>query len=303
MWSEAVRAGLSKDKSFAERIQSVSILHVDALIEYFHKIMPQLQNRRAVLRYRPDRVLHADLIFEELGRLAILLLMLQKIPETDEVRAFFRDQLIGLTSVHTGCRLPLYDGQTIDLTLVFAALMGESDWSNSNALLRDVTERLRVALELGQYLPVDTDLLEDAVALNVTGDADSREYFETSSLVPALATVAALLGDEESLSRLREEIGTLLGGVTLERWFPGLALETLSASRTSDRDFGVSRAITGPRATVQEEKCASLNPPEGAAEPRSFQWYGTSWTILAAMSARVYRHPVPTWFLAEYAQP
>jgi hypothetical protein len=303
MWAEAIKTGFSKDKAFHERLEAMIFLQVKALLEYFDKVMPQLLSRRAVLEYRPKRLLYADLVFEELGRLATLLLLLQRMPEQDELRAQIRMQLLRLVNEHTGCRLPVYDGQTIDLTLLLAALMGELDWNNAQRILSDVTSRLHHALLTGRYLPVDTDLLEDAVALNVSGEAGSRDFFKTSSLVPALATVAALLHDEETLKHLRDVVHPMLENVTLERWYPAASLETLTGSHLPVQEVGVSRAIAGVLATPSEEAKMSLKPPKGAADSTDFLWHGTPWTILVALSARIHRHPVPTWFLAEYARP
>ena len=260
-------------------------------------------SRRAVLAHRPERLLYAELVFEEMGRLATLLLLLQRMPEQDEFRTYIHTQLLCLVNEHTGCRLPIYDGQSIDLTLLLAALMGESDWNNAQRILSDVTSRLHYALRTGRYLPVDTDLLEDAVALNVKGEAGPRDFFETSSLIPLLATVAALICDEETLERLRNDVQPLLENVTLERWFPDASLETLTGSCRPIQDAGVSRAIAGVRSTSLEEAEASLKPFKGAANPTDFKWYGTPWTTLVALSARIHRHPVPTWFLAEYTRP
>lgn len=303
MWAEAVKKGFSEDKAFTKRLEEMMLLQVRALLEYFDKVMPPLLSRRAVLAHRPERLLYAELVFEELGRLATLLLLLQQVPGQDELRTQIRMQILRLVNEHTGCRLPLYDGQTIDLTLLFAALMGESDWNNAQRILSDVTSRLHHALRTGRYLPVDTDLLEDAVALNVTGEAGPRDFFETSSLVPALATVAALLRDKETLKHLRDDVQPLLENVTLERWFPTASLETLTGSHRLVQEVGVSRAIVGVRSTPSEEAEASLKPFKGTADPTGFKWHGTPWTILVALSARIHRHPVPTWFLAEYARP
>ncbi len=303
MWAEAVKTGFSDDKAFAERLEAMMHLQVGALIEYFEKVMLQLLSRRAVLAHRPERLLYAELVFEEMGRLATLLLILQRMPEQDEHRRQIRMLLLRLVNEHTGCRLPTYDGQTIDLTLLLAALMGESDWNNTQSILSDVTSRLHYAQRTGMYLPVDTDLLEDAVALNVTGEAEPHAFFETSSLIPVLATVAALIRDEETLKFLLNNVQPLLKNVTLERWFPGASLETLTGSRRRIQEVGVSKSIAGVRSTPSEEAEASLKPFEGAASPTDFKWYGTSWTILVALSARIHRHPVPTWFLAEYARP
>lgn len=300
MWAEAVKTGFSGNKSFNERLTAVISLQVKALLEYFRKIMPQLLSRRAVTTYRPERLFYAELVFEELGRLATLLLLLQRMPGTDELRTQSYELLIRMVCEHAGCRLPVYDGQTIDLTLVLVALMGESDRNNAQRIVSDVTTRLHHALRTGRYLPVDTDLLEDAVALNITGEAEARDFFQTSSLVPALATVAALLGDEETLRRLHEDIQPLLENVTLERWFPDVSLETLTGSRRSVQEVGVSKAIAGVRSTPAEESDSSLRPFEGAAAPTDFKWHRTPWSMLVALSARIHRHPVPTWFLAEY---
>lgn len=303
MWSGAVKAGFSADDAFVERLEATLSLQVRALFDYFDKVLPQLRSRRAVLAHRPERLLYAELIFDELGRLATLLLLLQSVPGQEESRKLVREQLIYLVNKHTGCRLPVYDAQTIDLTLLLAALMGESNWDDAQHLLRDVTNRLHTALMTDRYLPVDTDLLEDAVALTVSGEAEPREFFNTSSLIPALATVAALLRDEETLKALRDDVQPLLGNVTLERWFPEASLETLAGSRRAVQEVGVSRAIAGVRATTAEEAEASLKPFKQAAHPADFKWSGTRWTVLVALSARIHRHPVPTWFLAEYTRP
>lgn len=302
LWAEAVKTGFSADKAFLVRFAAVMTLQVRALLEYFDKVMRQLLIRRAVLGYRPERLLYAELIFEELGRLSTLLLLLQRTPAQDELRSQIHRHLVCLVNEHPGCRLPVYDGQTIDLTLLLAALMGESDWNNSQLILSEVTSRLHHALRTGRHLPVDTDLL-DAVALNVTGKAGQRDFFEISSLVPALATVAAFLRDEKTLEHLRDGVQPLLENVTLERWFPEATFETLTGSRRSVQEVGVSRAIAGVMSTSFEEAESSLRPFKGVADPTDFKWHGTPWVVLVALSARIHRHPVPTWFLAEYARP
>ena len=127
MWAEAVKTEFSADKAFCERLEAMLALQVRTLLEYFDKVMPQLQSRRAVLTYRPERLLYAETRLRgQLGRLATLLLLLQRVPEQDELRSQICRQLLHLVNEHTGCRLPVYDGQAIDLTLVLAALMASA---------------------------------------------------------------------------------------------------------------------------------------------------------------------------------
>lgn len=161
--------------------------------------------------------------------------------------------------------------------------------------------RLHHALRTESYLPVDTDSLEDAIALD-SNKAESRDFFQTSTLVPALATVTSLLGDEEALQALRDKILPLMKGVTLERWFPTVRLETLSGSSQGIYSVGISKALSGLRPSAREEGEASIKIFDGAAASSDFRWYG-NWQILIALSARLYRHPLPTWFISEYCPP
>lgn len=300
MWTEAVKRNLTTDEIFTERFDTVISLQVKSLLEYFEKIMPQLQSRRAVTSYRPDRIIYSELIFEELGRLATLLIILQTFEGQDELRGILKEQLIRLINEHTGCRLPVYDGQTIDLTLIFSALMGESDWNNTQSLVADITSRLYRAIKTRRYLPVDTDLLEDAVILDTSQNPQPLDFFKTSTLIPALATTSAFLGDEETLKNLRDDICPLLENVTLERWFPDASIETLTGSRRATQTAGVSRAVAVFRATASEEAEASLKLFQGAADPTEFKWHGKPAEILVAISARIHRHPLPTWFLGKH---
>ncbi|EJB8472102.1 hypothetical protein MW376_002187 [Citrobacter freundii] len=302
LWAEAVQLELYGDSAFTARFEAVVELQIKALVEYFEKIMPSLETPRAVLSYRPERVLYLELIFEEVGRLATLLLLLQQVPGQEEFRGVIRGAIIHLMNQHPSVRLPPYDGHAIDLTLVFTALMGESDWDNAKILVREVVARLHLSLMQDRYLPVDTDYLEDALSLSVSSDTSDREFFETSTLVPALATVAALLDDDDTLRVLREEVLPLMKGVTLERWFPEAALETLTGSARQIQSVGVSRALSGLRPTAHEEAEASVNPFDGVAAPKDFKWSAAQWQVLVALSARLHRHPLPTWFIGEYRQ-
>ncbi|MEI7142826.1 hypothetical protein WCT98_07480 [Pectobacterium brasiliense] len=301
MWAEAVKQELCADSAFTDRFETFVALHTQALVDYFDKVMPILETPRAVLRCRPERVFYLELMFEELGRLATLLLLLQRIPGQEELRTKIRGAIIHLVNQHLGVLLPLYDRHTIDLTLLFCALMGESDWNNTQIIASGVVARLHHALRTNCYLPIDTDSLEDAIALD-RNKADSRDFLQTSTLVPALATVTSLLGDEETFQVLQDKILPLMKGVTLERWFPTTRLETLSGSSQGIYSVGISKALSGLRPSAREEAEASIKIFDGAAASSDFRWYG-NWQILIALSARLYRHPLPTWFISEYCNP
>lgn len=108
MWGEAVKQGFSADEEFIGRLETARSLHIRALLDYFEKVFPQLQSRHATLGYRPERLVYAELIFDELGRLATLLLLLQQVPQQEELRTTLREHLLLLVNEHTGCRLPIY---------------------------------------------------------------------------------------------------------------------------------------------------------------------------------------------------
>jgi hypothetical protein len=301
LWSEAVRSGLERDEAFGERLSAAMLLYLNSLLAYFQRVGPQLASERALLRYRPHRILYAELLFEEMGRLAQFLLLLQRAKDQASMRQHAKEMLIALINEHTGFQLPVFDGQGIDITLVVMALMGESDFENARTMVAMVIDRFILALQSDRDLPVDTDLREDAFSHSVADGSHPREFFETSSLIPALGLLAAALGDEDSLKRLREEAQPLLEGITLERWYPAVELETLTGARGSVASVGVSRALSGFRDTAADEVAAAMNVPGGAASPSDFKWHGTPWKVFPVLSSRMWRHPVPTWFVHEYA--
>jgi hypothetical protein len=137
--------------------------------------------------------------------------------------------------------------------------MGESDWDNTRMIAGEVVARLHHALRTDCYLPVDTDSQEDAIALD-RNKAESRDFFQTSTLVPALATVTSLLGDEEAFQSLRDKVLPLMKGVTLERWFPTALLEKLSGSTLGIHSVGISKALSGLRPSAKEEPRRQLIP-------------------------------------------
>ncbi len=299
LWAEAIKHGFIEDKTFRERFSVVMMLLWRALHRYFDKVAPQLLEPRIVLSYRPEWVLYNRLLLEELGRLGLFLLMTPKGNETAELRLSIRQLLIDLLNAHPGCRLPAMDDQSIDLSLILAALMSEEDWQGASNLVTDVAGRLRLAVQSERYLPVDTDLLEDAIAVH-TGNDDVGTFFKTSSLVPMLATVASLIGDGKALALLREELQPLIQDVTLERWFPTVALERLAVDEQPVQRLGISRALSELKPSCAEEVTASMNLPQGAAPAAEFKCVRFGYEGLIAISSRFYRHPLPTWYIERF---
>lgn len=301
LWSEAITLGVQQDKQFLKRFETLARLHLSALNRYYERLFPSLLNVRKVLRYRPDHVLYMDLVCEELGRLGSALLLAQAVDADESERALLHVQLISFMNVHPACQLPVYDGQAIDMSLAMAALLAEGDAINMRSILDECIDRFTAALQNNHSMPVDTDDLEDALALHSGKEERQRRYFKTTTWIPLLGTVAAMRGDEKALHKLSNRIAPQLKGVTMERWYPRIGLETLAGSRTALTSVGVSRAISDFRNTPDEEVTASLHLPDHSAAPNEFEWHNTPWEVLVAISARMHRHPLPTWYLQKCA--
>jgi hypothetical protein len=206
-----------------------------------------------------------------------------------------------LLDLHSAWMRPVLDEQGVDLALALAALLGEGDGQTARNVVRGVTNMLRLALNAPEFLPVDSDLLEDAIALQIVGDVEDRRFFELTTVIPMLGSVAAFMGDDVSLGLVRG-LQPQLEDVSLEQWWPTTALETYTGGQVPLRAVGVSRLLARLGASAVDEQQASLTPPEGAHGPEAFRWHDTPWAVLVALSARLHRHPVPTWFLARAAQ-
>ena len=300
VWSEAIAAGAANEAEFIHRFEGFKQRLWLAMDRYSAKIWAQLQDHYAVMSYAQHEVLYNHLILEEVGRLGLMLLIPPRTPESQAVRTVIRDRLVALLNAHPGGRLPALDGQAIDLSLALAGLMSEADFVNVDMLVTDLAQRMALAVQAQSLLPVTTDLTEDAIALR-EGQVDPAAVCRISSLVPMLAAVAAFVGSEEALRVLRE-VRQRIPDVTLERWFPGVGIDQIAANKP---DFwpGVSRALPGIEASCAAEAAAAVNLPARAAIPGDISCMAQNQAAVLAVSARVFRHPLPTWFLEMFRRP
>lgn len=301
MWSEAIAAGLDSNAEFLTRFEGFKERLWLAMGRYSDKVWPQLQDPYAVMSYAGHEVLYNRLVLEEAGRLGLLLLIPARTPVSQASRAAARERLVALLNAHPGARLPALDGQSVDLSLALAGLMSEGDFASVGALVTDVAHRLVLAARDGRLLPVTTDLVEDAIALRA-GDVESREVCRTSTLVPMLAAVAAFIDSEVALQSLRETLRPLMPEATLERWFPKAEIDQIAARRP-DGLPGVSRGLRTLEATCAAEAAAAVALPPGAAAPDDVTCVTRNQAVVLALSARVFRHPLPTWFLEQFRRP
>lgn len=300
LWADSVRAGLENSGQVRERLNHLLNLQATSLLQYYSKLSPYLLNRQVLLGYRRETVFYFDLIFEELGRMGLTLLTLQQLGEPGKYRAQLRELLVKFLNEHRGCLLPNLDGQSIDMSLALLALIGEGDLLSSKNYLLQAAKYFTVAVRSGHWLPVDSDMIEDAVSLQ-EGRVDLKEFFQTSTLFPMLGTFAALMGEQACLEQLNEVANSDLKDVTLERWYPSVELETLTGSGRIFTSIGISRAIAKLQSNPVDELDASSNLPNGASNEDSFKWVDTPFEVLVAVSARFYRHPVPIWYLLKRA--
>ena len=180
--------------------------------------------------------------------------------------------------------------------------MSVGDYQNVSLLAQDVASRFVVtARGDGRYTPVSTDRIEDALALR-DGDGRTEVLCRTTSLVPMLASVAAFAQADEALRVLREELHPLLADVTKERWFPAAPIDQIAA-RPQDGLPGVSRAVIAIQGSCAEEAAASMTGPTGAAAASEVACVAKNQEVLLVLSARHFRHPLPTWYLERFRHP
>lgn len=302
VWADSVRAGLENNRQVQERLSHLLNLQAESLLRYFSKLSPHLLNRQVMLGYRRETVFYLDLAFEELGRLGLTLLMLQQLGEPGMYRPQLRQLLARFLREHSGCLLPNLDGQSIDISLALLALIAEGDLVSSKTVLFNAVSYFEAALHSGNWLPVDTDMIEDAVSLQ-EGKVDPQAYFRTSTLFPMLGTFAVLMGEQGLLDQLNQMAVSKLKDVTLERWYPSVELETLTGSGKHFTNIGISRAVAKLHSCPADEHAASAKAPEGAADTEDFKWTNSPFEVLSAVSARFYRHPVPIGYLIKKASP
>ncbi|MBS0598829.1 MAG: hypothetical protein JSR92_16260 [Proteobacteria bacterium] len=295
LWAEAVTSGAVDDARFVARFEGFKERLWLAMVRYCGKVWAQLQDPHLVMGYAGHEVFYNRLVLEEAGRLGLLLLIPPHTAELQPARAATRGRLVALFNAHPGARLPALDGQAIDLSLALAGLMSEGDFASAAMLVRDIVNRMSLAVQSERLMPVSTDLVEDAIALR-EGAVNAAAVCRTSTIVPMLAAVAAFVDDEAALQSIRDNLVPLMPEVTLERWYPNADIDRIAASRIVALP-GVSRGLRSIEATCSAEATAAASIPVGAAVPADIACVQHGQTALLAVSARVFRHPLPTWYL------
>ena len=156
LWSSAQRCGHHEHSDFVVRHDQVLNLYTGLLLEYYKKVLPQLLNVRAIRRYRPERMPYMSLVFDEMGRLAMLLLILAASQNDENLQLEVGKGLASLFEVHTGCLLPYFDGQSIDLSVALAAFMSiGATQPTTTTVIEGASGRLhQSAFELDKWLPI-----------------------------------------------------------------------------------------------------------------------------------------------------
>jgi hypothetical protein len=298
LWSEAVAVGLAADAEFVARFEGLKVRLWLAMGRYSGATWAQLRDPYAMMSYAGHEVLYNHQVLAEAGRLGLILLLPPNLAEFQVVREDIRLRLVELLNVHPGARLPALDGDAIDLSLALAGLMSAGDFTNVNALVTDIATRMELAARAQRLMPVATDLVEDAIALREQ-DVEPAAVCRINTLVPMLAAIAALTRNEAALQILRERLPEHMAGITLERWYPKAEIDQIATQRP-DGFPGVSRALRALEANCSAEAAAALDLPAGAVASGEIACVANHQAAVLAVSARVFRHPLPTWYLERF---
>lgn len=292
-WASSQRSGHQGRPDFLARHDQLADIYATLLVEYFDKVGQALFHPRAMHRYRPMRLLFLNQLEDEIGRLACLALLL--LEAESPAAANVVDNLARLIETHHGALLPYFDGQSIDISLALAAFLRAGAIQPATATTTACIGKLDWALQLGRFLPIDSDSFDEGLASELGEVDDPRKYFQISSLIPMLSTVAAELGLSEALVRISSSLVPRMTGVTLERWFPSVRLETSWGSPVAKGEIGLSRAVA-IYDSCEREMAAAIDVPHGAARWEEFETCRAGRAWLLAMSARLFRHPLPPWY-------
>jgi len=293
-WASAQRSGLHRNPRFSARHDRLAELHSTLLVEYFEKVGDQLFHPRAMHRYRPMRALFLNQVSEEVGRLASLALILVEAGSPAAPNAVAN--LARLIEAHQGCLLPYFDGHSIDISLALAAFMRAGAAQPATASTAACVDRLRAASYLNRCLPIGSDSFDDALGLELGEADDPGNCFQMSSHIPMLATAAAEMGSTEALGIITKSIlPRMAPGLTLERWFPATLVETSWGTPVAKGELGVSRAVA-IQDSAEAEAAAAMDVPEGAGRSDQFETVHAGRAWMLAISARLFRHPLPPWF-------
>lgn len=280
-------------------------------ISYYQGIQPHLSLPDGLAVHSRESIEFSMVLFDNLGQIATVGLSWLLLPESDSTtNKFYTGQAQGIANGlaalimnNHACASPRFDGHIIDIVLALLLLKFTGYHQLAEEWVTDMVYRLDYCLTTKRHFPVDSDSMDDLVALETT-DLDEEQrgaLMRTSWCLATLAAWCALLGLEPQYERLASGNRETYPQTCAQLWHPTTDWQDHWYFGHA-RDFGESEAPFALPTNAEDLR----QRLKKFTEMPQYQWNAQSRTgqiglsILDFVACRHFRIPVPAslWYRA-----
>ena len=284
-----------ENKSAREVFQQLLLRHLLTAEHYHGKLEPYYTTESAFATVYGDHTLVVDRVFEELGRLGLLVTLYRTIDATYP-KFIERAQAIGATiahllSTHTISGSPCFDRQAIDVVLAVMGLIGGGQEAVARQWVHTLVDRLGFAKNLKIYAPISSDSFEDLVDLR-RGVLEPKDAYSISTFIPILGMLCGTFNLDNSYDLLVNRVAPLFAEVTYNAWSPDAEYEKVLENEQALTQSGSTDAFLKMPGTCSELE-ALLAQPADVPPIESFQFmkWGLPW--IGLMASRHFQAQIP----------
>ncbi len=301
VWAYIVSEGLIKDASATVSLEYVLFELLNTGVGWEQKFRPYYATQNAFAYRSPDSLFVNEQVFEQIGILGLqglILGVLDRDPgQPNQGVIAMGDCLVALLNTHSISNTPAYDNQASDIAVGMLLLIRLNRLDEAKQWLAGLVKGIQLSRRIGRFTPCSSDLFEDAVSLRLTRKVAAEKASASSTLIPVLAHLCAVLGDSSSYQTLVEELVPEFVNCSLQVWHPDKDYETLIGGETEfPWQNGVTEAPYELPPTLESFQANAKLKPNGIAEMADFEFMKSGFVWMPLIACRTFRGPVPVSF-------
>jgi hypothetical protein len=288
-WCFIRSADLQKNDAAGEIFGNIFGDYLNVATAYVEKLEPYYATENALAALYRENLLVADRVFEELGRIGLLVCAHRFYGGTlgAENARELGTRLVALLRSHSVSGSPCFDSQSTEISLAMLGLVAAERVEVAKEWLDALVKRLGIAKKFGRYAPIASDSFDDLVAFRNGEETEmSLAPFARSTLLPILGFWCVQLGARDSWQHLVNEVVPLFPETTLNLWRPDETYEDLLADGVKITRSGLTEAFTEMPAGMTEFQSMLAEPVANVADVSTLGFVGAGWAWLSLLASR-----------------
>jgi hypothetical protein len=242
-------------------------------------------------------------IFEQMGILSIFGLMHiigigQEYKELHNTANVIKDDLKLLIENHKATYAPIFDNQIIEISLAILLLAHFAENDFLDEWIDNIIRHISFAYKTGgQLFPIQSDSIDDAIALSYHEIEDKEKLMRLSTLLANLLYWISLLDLKQSYSTLKYVMTNIFKKTSLQIWYPDEITDAHLYIANAGLYSGISVVNIKVEDNINDMREYILNETNLYLDKSEISSMDNHFYILPLISSRHFKTPIlPAYF-------